>query len=147
MSEQNTWCGHESARRPWWMLTKRVILKHVDVAAVLRYVGEVHPQEDFVHADTRNLGEKCERRHTWFCGARRSLPGAPLMRHVHHEELLPELEHFVDGVKYSQPASFLNMFELDSALEVKKVRVTDERHETTEGGRVGFSLVQDLLVG
>ena len=69
------------------------------------------------------------------------------MRHVHHEELLPELEHFVDGVKYSQPALFPKIFELDQALEAKKVRGTDERHGATEAGRVSFSIVQDLLPG
>ena len=59
--------------------------------------------------------------------------GAPLMRHVDHKELLPELEHFVEGVDFSQPALFSKGFKLDKALE-EEVPGTDECHGATEEG-------------
>ena len=72
MSEQNTLVWTQERQAPVVGVDKNGDSENVDVATVLRYAAEVHPQEDFVHDDMRNLNKKCERRHKWFCSARRS---------------------------------------------------------------------------
>ena len=119
-----------------------------DRTPLLWYRANVHPEEDVVQADVRNVGGPGNRGahglevHSvgiWF------IPGEPRVGQEDRDKISLEIVHLFKSVEKTQLAFFPNDLKLDEVSQIKKVRGSDECHGRTQRSCIGFCVTNNLV--